>query len=360
MGDLYVTKTFLPPIAEYQAYVEKIWNENWLTNQGPLLKEFEEKVSQYLKTPNLHYVANGTVALQLSLRALGLAQGEVITTPFTYVATTSAILWEGLRPVYVDIDENTLCLDPNKIEAAITENTKAIMPVHVFGNACDVEKIDAIAKRHNLKVIYDAAHAFGVAYKDKSLLSYGDVSTCSFHATKLFQTIEGGAVISRDKKISDRVELMKRFGHHGDEHFMLGINAKASEFHAAMGLCNLPYIDQIISRRKIASEQYDQELSGIGLRPQIAKDTTPNYAYYPLVLTNEEKLRSTIDALTAERIFPRRYFYPSLNTLPYTGSNEACPISEKISSSILCLPLFDDISEADIARVSKIVRKCNA
>jgi len=202
---IYVTKSFLPPIKEYEAHLKKIWDGGQLTNQGPLLREFEEKVSNYLDVSNIHFVSNGTIALQIALRALDVTGGEVITTPFSYVATTSSILWERCEPVFVDIDPKTLCIDATKIEAAITDNTKAIMAVHVFGNPCDVEAIDVIAKKHNLKVIYDGAHAFGAKYKGKSLLDYGDISTCSFHATKLFHTIEGGAVIVRDAEVSKKI-----------------------------------------------------------------------------------------------------------------------------------------------------------
>src|SRR6185437_9557092 len=240
MKKIHVTKSFLPPLNEYQEYLSKIWKSGQLTNQGPLLKEFETKVADYLGVHNFHFVANGTLALQVAKRALDITEGEIITTPFTYVATTSAILWERCKPVFVDIEPNTFCIDADKIEAAITSKTKAILPVHVFGFPCDVEKIEAIAKKHKLKVIYDGAHAFGVKLKGRPLLSYGDIATCSFHATKLFHTIEGGCVIvNDDKNLSDRLELIKHFGHFGDDHYMLGINAKASEFQAAMGLSNL-------------------------------------------------------------------------------------------------------------------------
>lgn len=352
-----VTKTFLPPLKEYQHYLEQIWSNTQLTNQGPLLLEFERQAEQYLGVSRLHFVANGTLALQIALRALGITEGEIITTPFSYVATVSSILWEKCEPVFVDIEPETFCIDTDKIEAAITNRTKAIMPVHVFGNPCDIEKIEAIAKKHDLKVIFDAAHAFGVNYQDKSLLSYGDISTGSFHATKLFHTIEGGCVIAKDKEVSDKLELIKRFGHQGDNHYMLGINAKASEFHAAMGLCNLKYIDELIEKRKKIFGLYCQLLGDRFSVPIIKENTKYNFGYFPLVLENENHLSKTIKALNLENIFPRRYFHPSLNTLPYIKNKQSCPVSERIAKSILCLPLYADLQEEDVKRICEIMRK---
>ena len=351
MERINVTRTFLPPLEEYQAYVQQIWERDWLTNQGPLLQELEEKTSAYLGVKNFHFVANGTLALQLALRALDITEGEVITTPFSYVATTSAILWQNCTPVFVDIDPKTLCIDPAKIEAAITENTKAIIPVHVFGHACDVDAIDAIAKKHGLKVIYDAAHAFGVRHDGESLANRGDISILSFHSTKLFHTIEGGALIVKDKAVSDKVELMKRFGHQGDDHITLGINAKASEFHAAMGLCNLKYVDGLIAQRKTVAETYDKLLGNTFEKPVVSNTGTNNYAYYPVLFKNEAELLAAFAALAAENIFPRRYFYPSLNKLPYLKTAQQCLISEDIASRIACLPFHATLPEADIARI---------
>ncbi|HEX5798199.1 MAG TPA: DegT/DnrJ/EryC1/StrS family aminotransferase [Candidatus Saccharimonadales bacterium] len=351
-----VTKAFLPPIEEYNSYLKKIWQNNQLTNHGPLLKEFEKEASEYLDVENFHFVTNGTIALQLALRSLDITEGEVITTPFSYVATTSAILWEGAKPVYVDIDPETLCIDSDKIEAAITEKTKAILPVHVFGNPCDIEAIDKIAKKHNLKIIYDGAHAFGVKYKNKPLLSHGDISICSFHSTKRFHTIEGGCVIAKDKKISDEIELIKKFGHIGDDHYRLGINAKASEYQAAMGLCNLKYIEENIQKRKEKIEIYNKLISNQMQRPKLNKETEYTFAYYPVVLESEEKLLDILNKLKNENIFPRRYFYPSLNTLPYIDKVQDCPISEDISKKILCLPLFEDLEESIINKICEILK----
>lgn len=355
---IHVTKTFLPPIDEYNLYTKKIWENNQLTNQGPFLKEFEKKTRGYLKVNNFHFVANGTLALQLAIKSLDISEGEIITTPFSYVATTSAILWERCNPVFVDIDPQTLCIDPNKIEESITDKTKAILPVHVFGNPCDINAIDKIAKKHKLKVIYDGAHAFGVTHCGKSLLSCGDISTASFHATKPFHTIEGGGVVTNNQKISNRIELSKKFGHKGDEHFQLGINAKASEFQAAMGLCNLKYIDHTTEGRKRKAELYDKLLKNSSIQIVCSStDGQHNYGYYPIILNSEVSLNEIVSRLRANNIFPRRYFYPSLNTLPYLKNKQETPISEDIAARILCLPLYSDLEDEAIKRICNIILK---
>lgn len=346
-----VTKPYLPPKEEYLKYVSEIFERGILTNQGPNVLALEKKLSAYLGAEHFHYVANGTVALQLALKALGIESGEVITTPFSYVATTSSILWERCTPVFVDIEPDNFTIDPTKIEAAITPKTRAIMPVHVFGYACDVEAIQKIADKHGLKVIYDAAHTFGSKYKGKSLLNYGDISTCSFHATKLFHTIEGGACVVRDKAVSDRLELEKRFGHQGDEHFCLGINAKQDEFNAAMGLANFAHLDEIIVARKHIVEQYDSLLSGKVRRPKMQDGLRYNYAYYPVVFENEKELLSAFERLSKIDVFPRRYFYPSLNQLPYLQKYYPCPVSEDITTRIACLPLYVGLQDADVKRI---------
>lgn len=347
-----VTKSFLPPFEEYEEYLRRIWTSNQLTNQGPLLIEFEQKIRDYLKVKNFHFVNNGTMALQLAIRALEITDSEIITTPFSYVATVSSILWERCTPVFVDIDPDTFCLDAAKIEAVITPKTKAIMPVHVFGSPCDVDKIKAIAMKHNLKIIYDGAHAFGVKYKRKSLLSYGDISTSSFHATKLFHAIEGGGLIVKDKKISDKLELTKRFGHTGDEHYMLGINAKASEMQAAMGLCNFKYVDRIIGSRKKVFELYNNLLQGSIKTLKINPEAEHNYSYYPVVFKTETALLGAVRHLEKDNIFARRYFYPSLNKLPYLSSTQDCPISEDISKRVICLPLYPGLQSEIIEKIS--------
>lgn len=357
MNNIYVTKTFLPPIEEYEEYLKKIWQNNQLTNQGPLLQDFQEQVVSHLGVKYFHFLANGTLALQLAIKALGITEGEIITTPFSYVATTSSILWEKCEPVFVDIKPDTFCIDPSKIEAAITPSTKAIMAVHVFGNPCDVDAIELIARKHDLKVIYDGAHAFGVTYKGRSLLDYGDISTCSFHATKVFHTIEGGGIFTRDAAISERVDIIKRFGHNNDDHITLGINAKASEFQAAMGLVNIKHLVHITAQRKKVFDQYDNEIGDKFNKPRIVKDTLPNYAYYPLLLGSEEELLGVIGRLNSNNIFPRRYFYPSLNKLKYLKNTQACPISEDISRRIMCLPLYAGLDEKDVTRICEILNQ---
>lgn len=353
---ILVTKSYLPPKEEYMSYIDIIYQNGQLTNQGPLLNNLESTLAEYLNVTNFHYVTNGTIALQIALKALGIEDGEIITTPFSYVATISSILWERCKPVFVDIEPDNFMIDPNKIEAAVTPNTKAIMPVHVFGYACDVEKIQAIADKYHLKVVYDAAHAFGASYKGKSLLSYGDISTCSFHATKVFHTIEGGACIVKNDEISSKLDLIKRFGHNGDNHHCLGINAKQSEFNAAMGLANYPYIDETISKRKILSELYDSKLKEFIQRPKNQDDLKYNYAYYPVLFKCEAELLKVFEALNKEEIYPRRYFYPSLNTLPYIQMHQSCPISEDICSRIACLPLYPDLEKNAIEKICKIIK----
>ena len=352
---IFVTKSFSPPPDEFQRYAAQILASSQFTNNGPLLRELEGKLREFVGVENLQFVTNGTVAIQLALRGLGITEGEIITTPFSYVATTSAILWERCTPVYVDIDPKTLCIDPNKIEAAITPKTRAILAVHVFGIPCDVDALADIGKRYGLPVVYDAAHAFGCEYKGRSLLSYGDVSTCSFHATKLFHTIEGGAVICRDAEVHKRVDLAKRFGHTGDNHICLGINAKASEFQAAMGLCNLPHVPEIIANRRRSVELYDSFLGNVVTRPTIPANTVYNYAYYPVLFDSEQTLLTVKAALEAQNIHIRRYFYPSLNTLPYLPKRQPCPISEDVTLRIACLPLFYGISQNIIKQIGDII-----
>lgn len=358
MNNIYVTQSFMPSLDEYSSLLKNIWENKILTNQGPLLVEFEKKIKKYLNINNFQFLTNGTIALQLALRALDITEGEIITTPFTYVATISSIIWERCTPVFVDINSENFCIDSNKIEAAITEKTKAIMPVHVFGYPCNVEKIAEIAAKHNLKVIYDAAHTFGAKYKGKSLLSYGDISVLSLHATKIFHTIEGGAIVSNDSKINEQVELLKKFGHVYDDHICVGINAKATEFCAAMGLANLPYIDDIIQKRKELYELYEHLLENSAQRPRIDKDSEYNYAYYPVVLKDESTLLAITKELNEKGIYPRRYFYPSLNTLSYVNYTP-CPISEDISKRVLCLPMYVELERSAIEKVCSVIKKHN-
>ncbi|MCB0458304.1 MAG: DegT/DnrJ/EryC1/StrS family aminotransferase [Flavobacteriaceae bacterium] len=350
-----VTKTFLPPQEEYQAILQRAWDKVWMTNRGELVLELEEKVQAYLQSVPLIAMTNGTLPLQIAIKALGV-QGEIITTPFSYVATVSSIVWEGCTPVFVDIHPDYLTIDESLIEAAITPNTIAILATHVFGNPCAVEEIEHIAKKHGLKVIYDAAHAFGVTYKGQSLFNYGDVSTCSFHATKLFHTGEGGAAFCKDDALRNQLFFHHNFGHKGREDFQgLGINGKMSELQAAMGLAVLPYIDSIKQSRKNAVDFYERHLPQFTTL-KIREGTQWNYAYFPIIFDTETALLAAQQRLNAQGIFPRRYFFPSLNTLPYIVHTEM-PISESISKRILCLPLSHDISEAEQGIVIKMLAR---
>lgn len=351
-----VTRANLPPLEEYEGYLKRIWENRWLTNQGPLVQELEKKLSERLEVPHIQFVTNGTIALQIPIRALELT-GEIITTPFSYVATTTSILWEQLTPVFADIDPNTFCIDPASIEARITPKTSAILATHVYGYPCAVEAIEAIAQTHGLKVIYDGAHAFGVRYKGKSIFQWGDVSTLSFHATKLFHTVEGGAMICQDEQLFQKLYLYKAFGHIGDDYYSMGINGKNSEFHAAMGLCNISRVDSFIEGRKHNDALYRNLLEGLPLHiPSCPPDTEYNYAYFPVVFKSEEWVVRVREALLKAEINTRRYFYPSLNRLPYLqGGN--CPVSEDIASRVLCLPHYQELAHADMEKITREIRK---
>lgn len=350
-----MTKTFLPPFEEYIAILKRAWDKEWITNNGELVQELEPKLKSYLGVQNLLFTNNGTIPLQMALKALNITK-EVITTPFSYVATTNAILWADCRPVFVDINPETFCIDAGKIEAAITEDTQAILATHVYGIPCDVEAIDAIAKKHKLKVIYDGAHAFGCVYKGKSLLSYGDINTCSFHATKLFHTVEGGCIIANDGAINRQLMLYRQFGHVYDEYFSIGINAKNSEFHAAMGLCLLPRIEAIIAERKKISEQYNSSLGEFLQTPLMESSLEYNYGYYPVVFNTEAQLLKTMILLKENNINGRRYFYPSLNELPYL-QKQPCHVSEDISRRVLCLPLYFGLTDNDVTTIIECIFK---
>lgn len=352
-----VTKTFLPPQAEYNDILKKAWNTNWITNRGELVLELEKRLKDYLNSSELLITNNGTIPLQLAIKAMQL-KGEIITTPFSYVATVSSIVWEHCTPVFVDIDKEYLTIDDSLIEEAITKNTVAILGVHVYGNPCYVDNIEQIAKKHSLKVIYDAAHAFGVRYNGQSLFNYGDVSTCSFHATKLFHTGEGGAIFVKNKELFNTIFYHHNFGHNGQERFHgLGINGKVSELQAAMGLAVFPYIDDIISKRK---EQYElyvqllQDCNAIRLQ-KIRTGTTYNYAYFPVVFNLEAVLLKVKQALEGHNIFPRRYFFPSLSDLPYLTKNKTLPNATSISKRVLCLPLYFDLNKKDVQKICDIV-----
>jgi dTDP-4-amino-4,6-dideoxygalactose transaminase len=351
-----VTRPFLPPKDEYLAILDDIWERNWLTNNGPVLNDLEQQLREYLQCENLWLVGNGTVAIQLAIKALEL-KGSILTTPFSYVATTSSIVWEGLKPVFVDISPDDFNVDPNLLEAAITPDTSAILLTHVFGNPCAIDQIQDIADRHGLVVIYDAAHCFGTRYDGRSVFSYGDMATTSFHATKLYSMVEGGAIFSRDAAVHRRVEVMRNFGHDGPETFAgVGINGKNSEFHAAMA--NFRHLPDILSRRKEQWLQYLHRLEGVDRFSfiTIREKTDFNYSYFPVLFPSEEELLAMIKYLNGHYIYPRRYFYPSLNTLNYV-EGQPCPVSEDVSQRILTLPLYHDLKSSTIDMICQLIIK---
>jgi dTDP-4-amino-4,6-dideoxygalactose transaminase len=339
-----VNKSYLPPIEKYQGYLESIWKSGWLTNKGPLLQELEKKISNYLKTEYVQLISNGTVAIQLAIKALEI-KGEVITTPYSYVATTGAILWENCTPVFCDINPDDLCINPELIEAQITPQTTAILGTHVYGLPCAVERIEQIAQKHKLKVIYDAAHAFGCNYKGKSLLDYGDVSTCSLHATKIFHTV-----------LHEKIFLQKSFGHIEDTHYCMGINGKNSEFHAAMGLCLIDFMDENIGKRRKLHNRYKELLSKAALTyPSITPDLEYNYAYFPVLFESEKVMMEVKALLVKNGVNTRRYFFPSLNQLSYLEKTQPCPVSEDVSSRVMALPFYYDLKLEEVEFISGVI-----
>jgi dTDP-4-amino-4,6-dideoxygalactose transaminase len=352
-----VTQTFLPPAGEYKCLIDRLWESKWLTNRGELVLDLEQKLQELLDVPNLVLMNNGTVPMQIALQLLA-ARGEVITTAFSYVATTSSIVWQGCTPVFVDIDPEYLTIDETKIEAAITSKTTAILATHVFGNPCNIEAITQIAKKHQLHVIYDAAHCFAVKYQGQSVFNYGDMSTCSFHATKIFHTAEGGALFTNDKNLMHKAFYSHDFGHNGQlDFFGVGINAKMNELQAAMGLAVLPHLETILSERKRVVEIYRKKIdTNVFQTLRIRENTEWNYSYFPVIFPTEAALLSTMKSFNAERIFPRRYFYPSLNTLNYVSS-AAMPVSESIASRILCLPLYHSLTNEQVDRIVNVLMK---
>ncbi len=344
---IHVTRAFMPPIEEYNALVAEVWASGQLTNQGALALRLEAALDHTLGAQGTLLAGNGTIAIQLAIKALGLT-GEVITTPYSYAATTTSLIWEGLTPVFADIDPMTFCLDPARIEERITTRTSAILATHVYGIPCDVEAIEAIAHAHRLKVIYDAAHGYGTTYKGRGLATYGDVSTLSFHATKLFHTAEGGAMVAGDPAVREQLKLLRSFGHIGDVHFAAGVNGKNSELHAAMGLAVLPHMRTIMQRRKEQWLRYAEVLRGADLQTlTIPSDTEFNHAYFPIVLRDGGVRERVALAMNAQGIFPRRYFYPSLDRLPYVQRSGHCPISNSVAERVLCLPLYHSLSAND-------------
>ncbi len=355
-----VTKTTLPPIDKYIKYLKKIWANNWVTNKGEFSIKLEKELENYLKVKNLLAVSDGTTAMQLAYKALEL-KGEVITTSFTFPATTNSLIWEGLKPVFADIDPETFNINPREIEKKITKKTTAILAVHVFGNPCDVMEIERIAKKNSLKVIYDSAHAFGVKYKNKSLLNFGDINTLSFHAAKIFHTAEGGAVISKDKKIHKKVDLMRNHGIKYYEKVVLpGINAKMNELEAIMGLCVLEDFEKKIDLRKKIYQRYLSAFSGKHFRLQkLNKNLTSfTYPYFPICFPNQKIRNHIYDVLLKNNIRARKYFYPPCHELPYIeADSKSLPHSTKISHTILCLPLYAGLAMKDVNMVIGLINK---
>lgn len=350
-----VTEPFLPPREEYQELVDQVWDRNWLTNNGPLVNQLELELKEYLDLDHLLFLGNGTLGLQFAIEALGL-EGEIITTPFSYVATTSSIVWEGGTPVFVDIDSDTLNIDPEKIEPAVTGDTSAILATHCFGNPCDIASIRTIADTHDLKVIYDAAHCFGTKYQDNCVFKYGDISATSFHATKLFHTVEGGAVITEDPDLLERMAYMRNFGHDGPGQFNgVGINGKNSEMHAAMGLCNLNHIDTVLERRAEQCAYYDDVLDNLRVeRPQPTEGAQMNYAYYPVLFESHEAMKKSKEALEKREISPRRYFHPSLSSLGYVPEMDT-PVSDNVARRVLCLPLYHRLKKEEQDLIARLL-----
>lgn len=352
LENIYVTKTYLPNQKKYQELTAKIWEDRYVTNNGPLAKRLQHNLKKHLEVNHLQWVNNGTTALQMAIRSLDKT-GSILTTPFTYVATANSIVWQECTPVFVDIDPHTLNIDASKIEDKITDDTIAILAVHVYGYPCDVDLIEKIALKNELKVIYDASHCFGSKLRNCSLASYGDIATISFHATKVYHTIEGGCTISKSKEVDDNIRLMVTHGHKYDQYEQVGINGKNSEFHAAIGILNLEIFNEVVTGRKAVFEKYVDTLPTDKIRflnPENYKDFQYNYAYFPVVFESEKTVLTLINRLEKKRIFPRRYFYPSLNTLSYLNKSE-CPVAEDISKRVLCLPLYHDLSDKHIQMI---------
>ncbi|STQ86765.1 DegT/DnrJ/EryC1/StrS family aminotransferase [Helicobacter muridarum] len=351
-----VNKPYLPSNKKYQKYCEKIYKTNYLTNFGPLSIELEQRLSEYLNVPFILLVSNGTLALQIAYRLAGLQAGDkVITTPFSFVATTNTLIWENLDPVFCDIEQGSFCIDTSILSNLVTEDIKAILPVHVFGNPCDVEYLESFSIKHNIKLIYDAAHAFGVNYDKRSVLGFGDISTLSFHATKLFHTVEGGGLILKDFSLLEAGREMINFGLKNNLPHSLGINAKLSEFHAAMGLCVLDDMSFILEDRQRIWYYYFEKLRDYFDMQVLRNKATNNYHYFSILFKNTNLLYDAVCALEDECIFPRRYFYPSLHSLPFVSSYSKCPVSSDIASRILCLPIFVGLQKEEQDKIINII-----
>ena len=363
---ILVTRSSMPSFEEYAEEIKKMWDSHWLTNMGPEHKELQASLKTYLGVENIDLLTNGHMALELSMQALNL-QGEVITTPFTFESTTHAIVRNGLTPVFCDINPDDYTIDVSKIESLITDRTCAIVPVHVYGNICDVEEIDRIAAKHGLRVIYDAAHTFGEEYKGVGIGNFGDVSCFSFHATKVFNSIEGGAVCFKDPEFGDKIYQLKNFGINGPESVNgIGANAKMNEFCAAMGICNLRHVDEEIAKRKVITERYIERLSGIdGLKLNaVQKDVKSNYAYFPVIFDENifgASRNEVFDYLEQQGIGARKYFYPLTNTFEcFSGkfNPDLTPVALHISKRVLTLPLYADLSLSDVDRICDAIISC--
>lgn len=354
---IFITQPSLAPLEEFTELLKGVWERGILTHNGPLVQKLEKDLAHKLNLNNFVAVSNGTIAIQMSIKALEL-KGQIITTPFTWVATLSAIQWEGCTAVFCDINPRTLNIDPDKIEGCITDKTVAIMPVHVFGNPCDVEAIQKIADKHGLKVIYDAAHAIGSTLNGKSILEYGDISATSLHATKLFNTAEGGACITNDEGLIKKLRRIRFFGYSDNKTDIVeeGFNGKLTEVHAALGIANLKYFDQVLEDRKTKYFLYKKALSSNEkLTFQELSIGTCNYSYFPVIFETEETLLKIVKKLNDKNIFPRRYFYPAVNTFANLIEYQSMPISEDIAKRILCLPLFLGLESADIEQICSMI-----
>ena len=352
-----VTKTYLPDRTKLYRYIDDIYNKAWVTNNGQCVQDLTTRLEKYLGVQNLLLVSNGTLALQVAYKSLGI-KGTAITTPFSFVATTSSLVWERIEPVFADIDPGTYCLDPANIESTITPQTTGIVPVHVFGNCCEVENIEAVAHEHNLKIVYDGAHAFGVKYKGQSLLNHGDATILSFHATKLFHTLEGGAIIFKNKDDLEKAKLLINFGITGPESINgEGVNAKMNEFQAAMGLCVLDDIEIILEQRAEVWHHYETNLKECVKLQEHNPYSTNNYSYFPVVFKTENVLLRVVELLNKNGVNPRRYFYPSLDTLDYLQPQKAQKVSRDIASRILCLPIYPGLTAEDVELICSLIKK---
>ena len=365
---ILVTSPLLPDLQEFNQYLQQIWDSKWLTNNGSFHQQFEKALAEYLGVEYISVFTNGTLPLITALQALGLTKGEVITTPYSFVATSHSIWWNQLTPVFVDVEPSTGNIDPEKIETAITENTVAIMPVHVYGQPCDVERLEAIAKKHNLKVIFDAAHAFGVNVNGESILNAGDISTLSFHATKVYNTIEGGALICHSAEMKHQIDNLKNFGFRGEVIVEApGINGKMDEVRAAFGLLNLRQVDAAIEKRHEVAKRYREVIDQIDglVYLQEKPNVRYNYGYFPIFI-DEAKYGMSRDALYEKmkeaNVFGRRYFYPLITTFtPYRDSPSAAPsnlpVATKMADEVICLPMHHDLSTDDVERVINCIQK---